>query len=183
MCFCPDFTDPPCQLGVPLHTSAVTFNFHTALPASKKQQKKQPSWLIIKAIRFLLNLNGCAKIRDSPPMSGTKLRASHPCKCARWPCSLSRLSGGRCALFEGRAQLRLCPVHVWGALLLMSESPSLCFCSSTLSHLPFSSGSVETALFRLSLTGFATNLLFSSLATSSPPYFSVSVTRTRLTGQ
>lgn len=67
----------------------------------------------------------------------------------------------------------------------MSESPSLCFCSSTLSHLPFSSGSVETALFRLSLTGFATNLLFSSLATSSPPYFSVSVThtRTRLTGQ
>lgn len=141
------------------------------------------NWLIIQGITYLLNLHGCATIKGSPPISSIKLRSSHPCKCVRWPCSLSRLSDVRCDAFEGRAQLRLCPVHVLEALLLMSESLCLCSSSPTLSHLPFSSSSLETALFRLSLTGSPQNLLFSSLVNSSTPYFFVSATHLHLTGQ
>lgn len=138
-------------------------------------------------ITILLNLHGCAKIRGSPPISAIKLPWSHPCKCVRWPCSLSRLSDERCAAFEGRAQLRLCPVHVWGALLLMSESLCLCFSSPTLSHLPFSSGSVETALFRLSLTGSPQTCCFPALPPHLPHISLSQLTHThihtRLTGR
>lgn len=114
-----------------------------------------------------------ATIRGRTPISSVELPSSRPCKCVRWPCSLSELSAARRAASEGRAQLRLCPVHVLEAPLLMSESPCLCFSSPTLSHLHFSSGSVETALFRLSLTGWLRTCCFPAL-TPHLPYITLS---------
>lgn len=145
-------------------------------------QLQLEDWLINTRYRISLNLHGCAKIRGRPPISSIKLRSSHPCKCVRWPCSLSRLSDGCCAVAEGRAQLRLCPVHVWGAVLLMSES--LCLLLQ-LSH-------TQSSSFQLRLSGnslvssvsdwLASNLLFFPALPPHLPHISLSDTHTRLTG-
>lgn len=82
-------------------------------------------------------------MRVSPLLGGTKLQSSRqPRKCARWPCSLCWLSDGRragvggqesSAQTESSSRLRRSPCW-WGL-----SHGALCFSSSTLSHLPFSS--------------------------------------------
>lgn len=81
-----------------------------------------------------------------------------------------------CAVLHLRAELNssLCPVHVLEALQLMSESLCLCFSSPTLSHLHFSTSSLKTALFRLSLTGLIQTCRFPALSPHPPRMFQAS---------
>lgn len=149
---------PCCFLRCVCWYKCLTFHFPTALAAKPTDNKRY---------HISSELASVLKSEAACPSAAT-LGSSHPCECARWPRSLSRLLDERCAAFEGQSStqtvssscLRSPAADEWVTV------PLLQFSHSQLQL-------IGNSLVLCASNRLALNLLFSILATSPTPYFSI----------
>lgn len=148
---------------------------HLISPAEQTQSRlMETSW----NISFQLEISGLMIV--SPLLGSTKLQSSHPCKCARWPIASAGFQMRAAPVLEGRAQLRLSPVHVWGAPA-DDDWVTEPFASAPPHSVIFLSAPMEAASFRLPLDWLVRGTCCFPASPACLPCFSLSHKHARFT--